>query len=46
MPDDEREMDGVWEECPRCLIAFELDVLSDHSYFLVCPCCGMTRLAV
>ena len=39
-------MDAVWEECPRCLIPFELDTLADHTYCLICPCCGMTRLAV
>ncbi len=47
MPDDEREPDAaVWAECPRCLIPFELDALADGTYFLVCPCCGMTRQTV
>ncbi len=45
--EDEREADGaVWAQCPRCLIPFELDVLEDGAYYLLCPCCGMTRVSV
>jgi uncharacterized C2H2 Zn-finger protein len=37
---------AVWAECPRCAIPFELDRLGETLYYLVCPCCGMTRMSV
>ncbi|WP_286277349.1 hypothetical protein [Naasia aerilata] len=32
----------AWENCPRCMIAFELDAAAG-CFYLVCPLCGMTK---
>ncbi|WP_210505720.1 hypothetical protein [Naasia sp. SYSU D00057] len=48
MREDEHDdtIGAVWVQCPRCAIPFELDVLGESLYYLVCPCCGMTRMSV